>query len=543
MKSNDDNIERVDISHQEIQEALRRTKEVLPKKYYTVIEKIVKAYLTVLRLLEAKKTSIRRLRRILFGAKTEKTEAVLKNAGGKGPSDHPETGNAESPAPKAGKKKAPGHGRNGAAAYQGAKKVKIAHQTLKHGDRCPGCKKGKVYKQREPGLAVRVTGQAPLSATVFELERLRCNLCGEVSTAKLPEGVGKDKYDAESGSMIGLLKYGSGLPFNRLERLEAALGVPLPASTQWDIVHDAARALEPIRTELVYRAAQGHLLHNDDTGAIILDWVGKRREKNPQEATDRTGIFTSGIVSMVKGRRIALFFTGRRHAGENLEAVLKRRARDLKAPIQMCDALSRNTSGDFHTILSNCILHARRKVVDVVDNFPDECKYILEILKDVYINDAVTRNRGMGPRKRLRYHKKHSRPLMENLKTWLEEQIQEHRIEENSGLGDAICYMINHWKPLTLFLRKAGAPLDNNICERALKKVILHRKNALFYLTENGARVGDLFMTLIYTCELNGANPFEYLTEIQKHPESAAENPEKWMPWNYREILASAARR
>ena len=99
-------------------------------------------------------------------------------------------------------------------------------------------------------------------------------------------------------------------------------------------------------------------------------------------------------------------------------------------------------------------------------------------------------------------------------------------------------YTLKHWEALMLFLRQAGAPLDNNLCERALKKAILHRKNALFYKTQNGAGVGDLFMSLIYTCQLNQANPFDYLTELQRHADQLATTPELWMPWNYRQMLA-----
>jgi hypothetical protein len=82
-----------------------------------------------------------------------------------------------------------------------------------------------------------------------------------------------------------------------------------------------------------------------------------------------------------------------------------------------------------------------------------------------------------------------------------------------------------------------GAPLDNSICERALKKAILHRKNSLFYNTQNGARVGDLFMSLIHTCELCGANPFDYLNQLQKHTADLTRAPSRWMPWNYRTTL------
>ena len=128
---------------------------------------------------------------------------------------------------------------------------------------------------------------------------------------------------------------------------------------------------------------------------------------------------------------------------------------------------------------------------------------------------------------------------MDQLKGWAQAQLDDRTVEPNSGLGKAIAYLNNHWEKLTLFLRIAGAPLDNNICERALKKAILHRKNALFYRTPNGARVGDVFMSLIHTCQLNGVNPFDYLTELQQHAGALARNPGDWMPWNYQATLQS----
>ena len=127
---------------------------------------------------------------------------------------------------------------------------------------------------------------------------------------------------------------------------------------------------------------------------------------------------------------------------------------------------------------------------------------------------------------------------MQDLHDWLARQLVEKWTDPNSALGGAIGYMLKHWDQLTLFLRQAGAPLDNNVCERALKKAILHRKNALFYRTRNGARVGDLFMSLIYTCQLNGATPFEYLTELQRRGDELAASPERWMPWNFRDAPA-----
>jgi len=134
----------------------------------------------------------------------------------------------------------------------------------------------------------------------------------------------------------------------------------------------------------------------------------------------------------------------------------------------------------------------------------------------VYGHDAEARERGLTPDERLRLHQERSRPVMDRLHAWLETQLAERKTEPNSGLGQAISYLLRHWQPLTLFLRKAGAPLDNNLVERALKRAVLHRKNALFYRTLNGAQVGDLFMSLIHTCQLCGVNSFDYLVELQR---------------------------
>jgi transposase len=380
-------------------------------------------------------------------------------------------------------------------------------------------------------VLVRLVGQAPIAATVYELEKLRCNLCLEVFTAEAPADVGEEKYDATSASMIALLKYGSGMPFYRLEGLQEKLEIPLPASTQWGIMKETAGRLDPALEELIRQAAQGEVVYNDDTGMKVL----KLDTPDPPE---RTGVFTSGIISTREGQRIALFFTGRRHAGENLSAVLARRAAELGPPIQMCDALSRNLPKTLEVILGHCLAHGRRRFVKVAQNFPNQCRFVLETLAEIYHNDELTREQGMSPEERLGFHQARSRPVMEGLHAWLTAQLQEKKVEPNSGLGQAISYLFKHWRELTLFLRQPGAPLDNNVCERALKIAILHRKNALFYKTQNGAAVGDLFMSLIHTCQLCAASSFDYLTELQRHTGAMSRNPQEWMPWNYRETLA-----
>jgi transposase len=171
----------------------------------------------------------------------------------------------------------------------------------------------------------------------------------------------------------------------------------------------------------------------------------------------------------------------------------------------------------------------------VAENFPQECRHALEALGNVYHNDALAREQQLSPEDRLRFHQERSGPVMNALHDWMNAQFAEHRTEPNSGLGKAISYLLNHWTKLTLFLSQSGAPIDNNIVERALKKAILNRRNALFYKTLNGERVGDLFMSLIHTSELDSVNPFDYLTELLRHAEALKQKPSECMPWNYRE--------
>jgi transposase len=530
-------IPRIDVSTEELEALLEQAKqEPLREDGYRKLKAAVRTLGYVSELLEKKETTLAALRELLCPASTEKTDKVLKQAG-IDPGEKKPSPESVSKKPKG---MAAGHGRNGAAAYRGATKVPVPHASLKAGDLCPDAQcNGKVYVQRDPGVLVRIKGQAPLAATVYELEKLRCNLCGNVYTAEAPPEAGEKKYDESAASMIALLRYGSGVPWYRLRGLERSLGIPLPVATQCEITAELAVRLQPAFEELKRQAAQGEVVHNDDTSMRVLSL-----DRDADISPERTGVFTSGLVWIYQERRIALFFTGCKHAGENLATVLQQRSPDLPPPIQMCDALSRNVPKlpeRLQTLLANCNAHNRRNFVKVTPSFPEECRFVLETLGEVYGYDEQARTLGMSAEDRLHFHQEHSGPVMEKLHTWCEVQFEERKVEPNSGLGQAISYLLKHWEKLTLFLRVAGAPIDNNLVERALKKAILHRKNSLFYKTRNGALRGDLFMSLIHTCELNGVNPFDYLTELQRHAGELKREPSEWMPWNYRETLARLA--
>lgn len=497
-----------------VEELFRRfDADALTKEDRPIVRAMMEGYVLLGHAVKEKNGKIHKLIRMIFGAKTEKARNIL-------PDSLPKT--------KGKKATSKGHGRNGAASYTGGRKVGISHALLKSGDACPGCHKGKVYPI-EPGVTVRITGGAPLTATSFELEKLRCNLCGEVFTAKPPDE-GSEKYDATAGAMIALLKYGTGVPFNRLEQLQESMGVPLPASTQWDIAEKTATPAHPAYKELLRQAAQGEVVHLDDTTMKILASVNEN---------GRSGTFTTGMLSVAGEKKIALFFTGQKHAGENLTDLLAERHPDRGPPIQMSDALSRNISREFATLLANCMSHARRNFVDVAQSFPDECRHVIELLAKVYEHDARTKEEKMSPEERLEYHKAQSGPLMEDLREWMTMEFDEKYVEPNSGLGKAFSYMLKHWDPLTLFLQVPGAPLDNNVCEQALKMAIRHRRNSLFFRTLHGAYIGDLFMSLIHTCRLSRVNPLNYLVALQKYSHHVFKNPHEWLPWNYEVAIAA----
>ncbi|MCP4115754.1 MAG: transposase, partial [Desulfobacteraceae bacterium] len=454
-------MDQIQLSKEEIDALLERVKaNALQNGDYEIIKSMADAIATLGQALDNKATSIKRLLAMLFGPKTEKRETVT---GGESPEEKDKEPSKPKSKPK---KKKKGHGRRGASTYTGADRNFIPHETLKPKDACPLCPKGKVYRMKNPGVIICLNGQPPIDATIHELEKLRCNLCGKVFTATAPQGVTGKHYDETAKAMMAVLKYGYGFPWYRLEKLQENLGIPLPASSQWEKTESAADLIYPAFNELERQAAQGEILHNDDTTMKILELI---KENKTRDKDERTGIFTSGIISKIgQDKRIAIFYTGRNHAGENISSLYQKRENDKSPPIQMCDALSRNTSSEFEVILSHCMAHARRNFVQVAPSFPDECRNVIDILAEVYHLDAQAKEQNMTPDERLAFHKANSASHMDDLYSWLNTQINDKLVEPNSGLGKAITYMINHWKELTQFLKVPGGPLDNNICEQGL---------------------------------------------------------------------------
>ena len=317
--------------------------------------------------------------------------------------------------------------------------------------------------------------------------------------------------------------------------MQAMIGIPLPASTQFELIESLANEIHILYKTLMSLAAQGFCILYDDTWARILSCM-QENKKDPNR--NRKGMQTTAILSTVETHKIAIFLTGRKHAGENMNDLLRRRASSLPPPICMSDALScNNLLSEFKTIDSKCLSHGRRKFHEIRDFFQEPCAIVLDTLALVYHYEAITKAEKMTPQERLTYHQTHSAPLMASLKEWINDQLDSKKAEPNSSLGKAFRYMLKHWVGLTQFLRVEGGMLDNNDCERAIKAIIVCRKNSLFYKTEHGAYIGCLLTSIIETCVLAKENPFDYLVSLQNNRKDLVKNPHLWLPWNYRQQI------
>ena len=456
--------------------------------------------------------------------------------------NEPTTGNtdntqSESDTSTTDKPKRPGHGRLHSNAYTAAETIALSHPDYKAGDICPTLCGGKLYALKTPGIFIRIEGGQLFDAIRYEIQRLRCGLCGELYKARLPAGVSiTEKYDERAKAMVAVLKYQLGLPLYRLAQWQQQTGVPIPETTQWGLCVDVHQVATHIFNASLILGAQSPLFFQDDT-TVKVQSVMTGKEVNPGKP-DKKSTFTTGLVADHQGHPIYLFFSGVKSAGNNLTDVLNEREEDLPIPFQACDALSQNNVDKaLETIVCHCLIHGRRKFVELEDSYPDEATLVLDTVGQVYANEAHCKQHKLSPEDRLAYHQEHSKPIMDEMKAWMQQQLL--REEPKTPLAKSYRYWLRRWDTLTRFLTHVGAPLDTNTVERALKLAIRIRKSSLFHKTLNGAKVGSELMSVIHTALKNGINPIDYLTVLQQHQDQVKQDPFAWLPWNYQQTLLS----
>lgn len=503
----------------------------LSERYKAILLTLIEEVVNIKKTASERAAALERLKR-MFGRASEKRPQAESAEATDATEDQKKADESE----KQPKKRARNHGRIGAKDYCFGKTIDYQHKELHAGQCCPECGHG-TLQECEPRKIIRLIGNAPVTAELHQPARLRCSGCGLTYVAEMPAEITDSKYDASANAIVACLRFTMGMPHFRLAQLQKAMGVPLPASTQYEMVEMLWTMVTPVFNELLRLAANWALLFVDDTPAKILELLEDRQAR--KEAGERVGIFTTAMVARQEGKEIHLFFTGGKHAGENLGRLLDYRDEDLPPLMQMSDALSRNFPKNHLTIVTLCLVHARRNFIDCEGAYPDDAMYVISRIALVYRNEKHVRLKKMDDTQRLEYHQANSKQPMDEIREFALSRLKSKDVEKNSPLGQAFNYMLDRWDRLTMFLTTPGAPLDNNPAERLVKTAITHRKNSMFYKTENGAAVGDCIMSLCQTCIANDENPFEYLITLQKNSKHVAKNPKLWLPWNYRNTLRS----
>jgi transposase len=337
------------------------------------------------------------------------------------------------------------------------------------------------------------------------------------------------------------------VPWYRLEGLQTLVGVPVADATQWEQTEIVGDCSYPIFKWLEKAAAQGEVIYQEDTSQRVLTLIAENQRAAAQaqaqgkaKTDERTGRQTTALIVQVGERRICLYYTGRRHAGENLAALLTNREPEHGKPLVMSDALSRNNAEETMLIRCHCLAHGRRKFTELAEDFPVESAVVVDALKLVDEHDEEARTQQLRAEERLSYHQRYSAPVFTALQGWLEQQTARRLVEPNSSLGKAIAYMLEHWETLTRCLHEPGAPLDTNVAERALKLAIRQRKNSLFYATEHSATIASILTSVIATCIQAGVNALDYLVALQEHRPEVFVTPSAWLPWNYTATLGTS---
>lgn len=438
------------------------------------------------------------------------------------------------------------HGRLSVHDYTGLPIEPIEHRDehLKTGT-CPDCaacnSKGKLYPL-PPKFVVLLESQPLISGVRYQLERSRCRVCQTYFTAELPkECEQQPKYDYSCYTQIAVWHYYAGVPFKRLEMLQAAQGVPLSDATQFDLMKSMyERVVEPVVGALREAAAESSMIFFDDTTATIIEQT--LENKRAETKKDKASVHATALLASHQGHKICLFDTSKEPAGKSMKKLLAQRK--SKKPFKtMSDASPVNFENLEDSlmakwVISLCLVHSRRKFNELLADENQDIQLVLDIMSQVYQNERYCKQQQLTDEQRLNYHQKHSGPVMSALFTWLNNLLLHKEVEPNSRFGQAILYLVKRWEHFTMFLKEPGVPLDNNPCEQTIKVLIRYRNNSRVYRTFFGATIGDAFMSLIHTAVLAGINVFDYLNQLQLYEEKVNKEPQCWVPWNYQQTIS-----
>ena len=555
---------RVNLSHEETEQLKKRLfANALNEKDLKIVVDVLNCYLWMQDQLSRAKLTLKGLK-ALFGFKSEKNDKGATEDSGEdkeddSKSDQKDPGHEADQAttgatnklsssashkklkPKWNAKK--NHGRYSVDDYQGCPVVKVAlkNPTLLSGY-CPDCMqddtKAKVYPQL-PSTVIIFQSDPMISGIRYQLDRTRCCVCLKYFTADLPEAVREQpKYAASCKATLAIHHYYCGMPFNRIEMVQSAQQVPLAVSTQYDLMSSFHEdSVKDVFYALHAYGANGEANFFDDTPGRILEQIAH----NKVLPAFKKSVHATAMMIEHENHQIALFNTNTLTGGKQLAELLSERSvlEDFKT---MSDAASKNFPTLDDTMMARwiiclCLCHGRRNFFKLLGSGDEDVQFVLEQIAIVYHNESYCKKHNLTGQARLEHHQKYSAPVLKALRVWFNNLFFYKKVEPNSEFGRAITYMLKRWYWLTQFLRVLDAPLDNNICEQAIKVLLRYRKNSLFYKTFYGAEIGDAMMSVIHTAVKNNVNVFDYLTALAEYSTYVRASPEKWFPWCYQETL------
>jgi len=356
--------EKIEMTPEEIRALDKRIAAFsLTREDATLLGKTFHGYIWFASKLAQVTTTLHKLRKAFFGDKTEKSKAsrsrknksrAANDAHAAASNDQLSDTEEDQQSVLAGKDKKSvpnqrlikGHGRMSYEAYTPDEIVPVNHTFLRAGDPCPLLWGGKLYELSHPGIVIRIKGQSCAHVIRYEFGKLRCALCQAIFTAEAPADFPPEKYDAHFKANLVVQKYFMASPFYRQERYQKLLGIPLPDSTQWDLVESVADCTYPVLNVLEQMASNGTHINHDDTMVKILEVIRANKLKPDKK---RKGMFTTCILTQSGGYKICLYYSGIKHGGENVARVLEKHDQSLPPIIRMCDALSANVPAALRT--------------------------------------------------------------------------------------------------------------------------------------------------------------------------------------------------
>lgn len=475
-------------------EILRQVARLLDREVHALHQRIEKLLSEIVRLrggdasalqleIEQLQELLARRERALFGDSSEK-----RDQGSSSQDDKPAEGN-ESP-----KRRQKGHGPR---SQPNLALLEQLHELAEEKRGCPQC----------GGELTAMNGQFEESEEVTVVERrfvlvqhrrqkYRCGCNSCVVTAPGPRKlVPGGRYSPEFAVEVAISKYVDHAPLERQVRTMWREGLEVSSQTLWDQIDALARHLKPTWNALGERVLSAALVHADETYWRMMDGKSSR-----------------WWVWCVASEDTVMYRLCSSRSTEAARSVLsKYRGIVMADGYGAYSCLARAGPG---FTLVHCWAHVRRKFVEIEESYPVACAEILDWIGKLYgVESLVVPRSDPDAQQELEFRSQlraqRSQEIVEEIRRWALRQT----VLPQSGLGKAIAYMMNLWPGLTRFLKDPRIPLDNNAGERALRGVVVGRKNHYGSRSRRGTEVAALFYSLCESAKLAGVEPRSYLLQ------------------------------